>query len=86
MHFSLARGLSDIRPVLPRQFRAVRMNYGTPDHLGAPGDKVKMFLCRPGRRQEVLDRNLAIRESAKTTPWPPPSYLCQRARPAGGSR
>jgi hypothetical protein len=33
------------------------MNHGTPGQLGAPGDKVKMFLWRPGRRQEVLDRN-----------------------------
>jgi hypothetical protein len=47
------------------------MNHGTPGQLGAPGDKVKMFLWRPGRRQEVLDRNLTIRESAKIMPWPP---------------
>ena len=53
---------------------------------GLPVTRSQMFLWRPGRRQAVLDRNLAIRESAKTTPWPPRSSLCQRARPAGGSR
>jgi hypothetical protein len=72
--------------MLPGQFRAVRMNHGTLDQLGAPGDKVKMFLWRPGRRQEVLDRNLAIRESAKTTPWPPrPTYASGPARQAAAA-
>ena len=62
------------------------MNHGTPDQLGASGDKVKMFLWRPGRRQEVLDRNLAIRESAKTTPWPPrPTYASGPVRQAAAA-
>jgi hypothetical protein len=80
---------SRLVPVLPGQFRAARMNQGTPDQLEASGDKVQMFLWRPSRRQEVLDRNLAIRESVKTTPWPPrrtyASWLAQQAAAANQS-
>jgi hypothetical protein len=73
-------------PVLPGQFRAVRMNDGTPDRLRAPGDVVNVFLWRLGRRQEVLDRNLAIREPAKTTPrLPRPTYADGLSRQAAAA-
>ena len=50
---------------------------------GLPVTRSKMFLWRRGRRQEVLDRNRAIRESANMTPWPPrPTYASGPARQA----
>jgi hypothetical protein len=62
------------------------MNHGTPDQLETSGDKVTMFLWRSGRRQEVLDRSLAIREWAKTTPWPPRrTYASGPARQAAAA-
>ena len=62
------------------------MNDGTPDRLKAPGDEVNLFLWRLGRRQEVLERKLAIREPAKTTPCPPrPAYANGLGRQAAAA-
>jgi hypothetical protein len=72
--------------MLPGQFGAVRMNHGTPDQLGAPGDKVKVFLCARADRRKSSTATLAIRESAKTTPWPPrPTFTSGPARQAAAA-